>query len=343
MHRVLSSDLPDRYPLRLAYITEDNIHRLWPGGPPDDEVASIRWSNERYMTHGSVPGGFLRPVVSDDGNQYLIQCETGARVECRRKPAAVTHYVNQPIQKRSDLDDFKTPDLDDPSRYEGVQKSIDLHHEAGCYVAVHVMGTFQGTNLMVRPFTELLIDFYEDPEFVGRLLGMYTDFLIADVCRRLEMGADGVYVCDNLGMNDRLLISPQQYREIIKPLHRKQVQRFKEYPNVKVCLHCDGNVSDIMDDLVEVGFDEINPMDSSDNMRIEEMKPAYGNQITLAGGFDRHVGQMEEEKLLEHIGNVIDIGKPKGRYIGQFPIYPEMKTSLLEKTIRMLEEHSAYQ
>lgn len=342
MHHVLSPALPDRLPLRLVYITPQQVRDLWPDGPPSNPVEAIRWQHERYLTHGTVPGGFLRPIVYDDGNEYRIQCETGARMVCRRQPTPNTHYYNQPIQHRSDLDRFQTPDLDDSSRYEGVKETIDMHHKADCFVVVHVLGTFQGTSLMMRPFTELLMDFCEDPNFAKRLLEVYTDFLIEDVCRRLEMGADGVMVCDDLGMNNKLFMSPDQYREIIKPLHIRQVQQFKQYPNVKVLLHCDGCVREIMDDLVEVGFDEINPVDSSDNMMIEELKPAYGKRITLAGGFDRHLGRMAEKEFLEHIENVIGIGKPGGRYIAAFPVYPEIGSDLLVKAVKLINQQSSY-
>lgn len=342
MHCALSPELPDRFPLRLFYATQEQIRKLWPGGPPVGQIEEIRWQHQRYMTHGSVPGGFLRPVVSDNGNEYLIRCETGALVKCRRYPTPNLHYCNHPIQQRSDLDDFRLPDLDDPGRYEGVRETIDLQHRADCFVVVHVLGTFQGTNLLMRPFTELLMDLAADPEFAKRLLELYTDFLIEDVCRRLEFGADGVVVCDDLGMNDQLFMSPQMYREIIKPLHRRQVNRFKQYPNAKVILHCDGCVREIMSDLVEVGFDEINPVDSSDNMRIGELKSAYGKQITLAGGFDRHLGQMAEKEFLRHIEEVVCVGKQSGRYIAALPAYPDIDDDLLVKAVRIIEHHQAY-
>lgn len=334
--------MPDRFPLRLIYASTEQIHLLWPEGPPDEPLAALRWEHDHHFTHASVPGGFLRPVVFDDGNHYQIQCETGARVDCRRKPVSNTHYYDQPIRSRADLDNFRTPDLDDPRRYEGVREAIERGHKAGCFVAVHVLGTFQGSNLMMRPFTDLLMDIVEDPEFAAQLLSVYTDLLIEDVCRRLEMGADGVYVCDDLGMNDRLMMRPEQYRAIIKPLHQKQVQRFKQLPNAKVMFHCAGCVRAILDDLVEVGFDEINPMDPSDHMFIEDLKPAYGDRITLAGGFDRHVGQMQPAELMEHVEKVVSVGKPGGRYIAVFPAYPEMDTGCLLQAVRCVEQLSRY-
>ena len=342
LHCALSPVQPDRIPLRLFYATPEQLERLWPDGPPSDPVEALRWEHERYNTHGMVPGGFLRPVVYDDGNRYRIECETGARMECHRDPIPNTRYYDQPIQRRSDLERFRCPDLDDPARYEGVRETIDLHHRAECFVVVHVLGAFQGTSLMMRPFTELLMDFCEAPDFAARLLETYSDFLIEDTCRRLELGADGVTVCDDLGMNDRLFMAPEQYRRIIKPLHRRQVERFKQYPNVKVILHCDGCVRDIMDDLVEVGFDEINPVDPADNMRIEELKPAYGERITLAGGFDRHLGQMAEGELLAHVARVVGTGRQGGRYIAALPAYRELSTDLLARAVDLICQQSPY-
>lgn len=91
LHCALSPGLPDRFPLRLFYATSEQIQRLWPDGPPGDPVEALRWEHERYLTHGMVPGGFLRPVVYDDGNHYRIECETGPRMRCHRHPIPNTH------------------------------------------------------------------------------------------------------------------------------------------------------------------------------------------------------------------------------------------------------------
>lgn len=342
LHRVLGGQLPDRFPLRLVYGGARIVEAAWGAAPTGDPAAALRWHHERHDTHGTIPGGFLRPIVSDDGNHYLMQCETGAQLVCQRYPTPNQCYTHQPIQERADLARFRSPDPHDPRRYEGARETIELHHRAGCYVAVHTLGPFQGTNLMLRPFAEALMDFYEDPDFAYDLHKTYTDFYIEDVCHRLELGADGVTVCDDLGFNQQMMIPPDLYRRIVKPLHRELIRRFKQFPDVKVYLHCDGCVRAIMDDLIEVGFDGLDPLDASDTMLIEELKPLYGDRLTLAGGFDRHVGQMTEDALLEHVARVVRAGKPGGRYIAHFSAYPELTDAALLKVVRLLQEMSAY-
>jgi uroporphyrinogen decarboxylase len=90
---------------------------------------------------------------------------------------------------------------------------------------------------------------------------------------------------DDLGGQTGPLISPQMYREMIKPYHRKLWRRAKELADVKVMLHCCGGVSELLDDLIDAGLDAINPVQiNASGMDPAELKSRFGSRITLWGG-----------------------------------------------------------
>jgi uroporphyrinogen decarboxylase len=98
---------------------------------------------------------------------------------------------------------------------------------------------------------------------------------------------DVVYCPDDLGAQDKPLISPKMYRELIKPHHARLVETIKGLTSARVVLHSDGAIFPLLDDIIEVGFDAINPVQvSAKGMDTGALMSAYGNQISFWGGVD---------------------------------------------------------
>jgi uroporphyrinogen decarboxylase len=146
---------------------------------------------------------------------------------------------------------------------------------------------------------------FEIPQMLFRMdnylmfLGLYPDKAIQfseKLCdlhlKSLErwLGAVGPYIDiilfgDDLGGQTGPLISPQMYRDVIKPYHRKLWHRAKDLADVKVMLHCCGGVRELMDDLIDAGLDAINPVQvNARGMHPEGLKAEFGDRITLWGG-----------------------------------------------------------
>ena len=96
---------------------------------------------------------------------------------------------------------------------------------------------------------------------------------------------DVIVFGDDLGGQQRLLISPEMYRAFFKPFHRRLWMRAKELSQAKVMLHCCGDVSEILPDFIEAGLDAINPVQiSCPGMNPQKLKKSYGQEITFWGG-----------------------------------------------------------
>jgi len=153
-----------------------------------------------------------------------------------------------------------------------------------------------------RPFAE---DDFSDLEDVLShtnylmFLGLYPDKALQfseKLCdlhlKSLEkwLGAVGPYIDiivfgDDLGGQTGPLISPQMYKQVIKPYHRKLWHRAKELADVKVMLHCCGGVRELMEDLIDAELDAINPVQiNAVGMDPGELKAECGDKITLWGG-----------------------------------------------------------
>lgn len=90
---------------------------------------------------------------------------------------------------------------------------------------------------------------------------------------------------DDLCTQDGWVISPELYRKMIKPKQRRLVQAIKSKSDVKIYYHSWGAVFNLIPDLIEIGFDILNPIQvSARHMDTRQLKKEYGYDITFWGG-----------------------------------------------------------
>ncbi len=135
-------------------------------------------------------------------------------------------------------------------------------------------------------------------------LAIYPDFAkallqkTADMCKALmgpfltELGdnVDIIKIGDDLGTQESLLMSPDMYREILKPIHADYIQFIKGITKAKVLFHTDGDVVPLIDDFVEIGVDVLNPIQTSAGKMadLKALKKRFGENILFCGGIDTH-------------------------------------------------------
>lgn len=88
---------------------------------------------------------------------------------------------------------------------------------------------------------------------------------------------------------------------------------------IKLIFHCDGNLMDILDDLVEAGIDGLNPIDTSADMDIGFIKQKYGDKLILVGNVDgsRILPFGTPEEVREEVGSCIKKASPGGGHLIQ--------------------------
>jgi len=82
------------------------------------------------------------------------------------------------------------------------------------------------------------------------------------------------------------MMSLDMYRTRIKPYHRRYSDFVKSHTSAAIVYHSCGNVTDLIDDLVEIGVDAINPVQVSAMPDTAKLKSRFGGKITFWGGID---------------------------------------------------------
>ena len=192
-----------------------------------------------------------------------------------------------------DIEAFDWPDPHNPAMFEGLREQAKYWYENSDYVVGAdgiKVGVLQ-TAAQIRGYDKLFLDFARKPDIAHALLDKISG-LINEMYREY-MKAVGSYVqvvviTDDQGTQNSLMISPQMFCEFIKPRLKAQIAAIKKVADVKVLMHCDGAILRIVEDLIEIGVDILNPIQTvvagfEDTCAL---KKQFGDRICFHGGID---------------------------------------------------------
>jgi uroporphyrinogen decarboxylase len=119
---------------------------------------------------------------------------------------------------------------------------------------------------------------------LNKMVAVYIE-LLDFVIDRIGDKLDIIKFADDLGAQNSLLMSPEVYRRHIKPRQEILYKHVKERTGCKVLLHSCGSIRPIINDLIEIGVDALNPIQiSARGMEPEGLKRDFGSRITFWGG-----------------------------------------------------------
>ena len=134
-----------------------------------------------------------------------------------------------------------------------------------------------------------MMDMIDQPDMAEFLLGKVTRFFKETALRAVEASAgliDIVWSCGDVGMQTGMMLSPSIWREQIKPWHRELIQPFTAM-GLKTRYHTDGSVVPIIEDLIEMGLDLLDPIQpNTAGMDAENLRALFGGRISFYGGVD---------------------------------------------------------
>jgi uroporphyrinogen decarboxylase len=163
----------------------------------------------------------------------------------------------------------------------------------------------------------LLMAMATDPEWCADIFMTWTDMIIRSAEIMMEGGFqfDGAFLYDDMGYRNASLFSPQMYRRLCKPAHAKVCDFFHRH-DLKVILHSCGNVSALVPDLIDAGFDCLQPLEVKAGMDVVALKEQYGERLALMGGIDvRAMAHPDPRVIEEEIATKIGFAKRGGGYI----------------------------
>lgn len=141
----------------------------------------------------------------------------------------------------------------------------------------------------LRGIDNLMLDMAGDPEMANYLMDRFTDFYLEYFDRMLSAAGGRIDIlrqADDLGTQESLFFSPQMFRTYIKPRTAKFVELAHSH-SAKFMFHSCGAIVPLIDDLIEIGVDILDPLQAAaKGMEPEVLQERFGDRICLHGGID---------------------------------------------------------
>ena len=186
--------------------------------------------------------------------------------------------------KIASLDGYAFPEAGDSYRIKGLQEMISKHSDK--YLVANVENhTLLERAFNLRGMSDLMTDMYDHPGFVEELLDKILEYDWTLTELMLDYDIDAIKINDDWGDQRGVLIGANRWRSLIKPRIAELCNRIRQKKEVDIFLHSDGNISDIIPDIIELGITAVNPM-QPEVMDIFELKKQFGDRITFFGGMN---------------------------------------------------------
>ena len=191
----------------------------------------------------------------------------------------------------NDIVKYPWPDPDDSGLMRGLKERVAwIRENTDCAAVLTLPAPFVHISQYLRGFEDWFCDILLNPKRLEALFDAVLEVTLRIAKHELkEVGkeVDIVICADDLGAQTGLQMSHEKYVQLIKPRHEKFFRQVHEMTSAKLLLHTCGSVARIIDDLIEIGVDILNPVQpSAAGMNPFELKKKYGRRLAFWGGPD---------------------------------------------------------
>lgn len=226
---------------------------------------------------------------------------------------------------REEIRHYPFPDPRSPTLFKQVESMLaDIDHEAFPVVFDNCFGNgiFQTCNQLMGYDVFLVAMALSEPRadyLMDRILELKMAFW-DETLTRFGARIDIVKELDDMGSQINLLISPDMYKEKIKPRLKQLIAFIKgKAPHVKIMMHSCGSIRKVIPHLIDCGVEILNPVQyTAADMNPVDLKKEFGNDLTFwGGGIDTQKilpsGTVQDVK--DEVKRTLDIFMPGGGYV----------------------------
>lgn len=281
---------PDRVPLCAWFTPEAEKTLLRHLGVESDQTETYQAAGGPLpilMEHDFLISwiGPCTSYYSNPAEEYTDEWGIGWKWFSNSAGGSYTEMVKHPLADITDPSQFTLPDFTREDRYAGVKRLIAEYGSAygimaGCACTLLELAWY------LRGMENVLMDLKYNKDFMHAYLDKLMGWIDEAGSRMVTLGVDIIWIGDDFGMQDRMIMSPQVFQEFFKPRYERLFTKWKSInPRVKIAFHSDGNIFPIIDDFIEIGLDILNPVQPK-SMDPAIVKERYGKNLTFWGTVD---------------------------------------------------------
>lgn len=245
----------------------DAVKRIHDRYPDDCTQAAAVLNRPTYATGGKYTAG---EFIDEWGCRFM-----------NREEGLMGIIQEARIKEWSDLDGFTTPDILcdlDTDAINRFCRSTDKFVYAGGFVRPYER--FQFLRTMEQSFIDVML---EEDGYLDLLRRIHQHY-IKETEAWARTGVDAVFLMDDWGTQQSMMVSPDVFRRHFKPMYAEYCEIARHYGKY-VFMHSDGNIAEIIPDLIEVGVNALNSQLFC--MDMDRLERECAGRITFWGEIDR--------------------------------------------------------
>lgn len=248
--------------------------------------------------------------------------------------------VEHPLKSWEAFESFILPSPLEYKDWEKEKERIEKEKKEGKVASIGVEhGFFYLRLTYLRGFTNFMIDVGVKEKRLEKLIYILTEYWKQVVKKMVELNPDIIYFGDDLGHQNSLPISPEKWRELIKPSYKEIFSICRE-KGIEVYLHTDGYIVDIIPDLIEAGVTILNPQDLVNG--IENIEKIAKGKVCIDLDIDRQKITVfgKPENIENHIKNCVEkLGSKDGGLLLVYGAYPGTPKENIASVIRAMQKY----
>jgi len=261
---------------------------------------------------------FEQEIVAETEDTVTIRDGNGALLKRHKHHDTTPEHVDFSIKSREDWDKVKHMLTPDPRRinFEQYRKSKEEAAKAGRYFTLSGVLPFECMH-PICGHEEMLVGMITDPEWILDMADTYISLYIGlqKILFEQEGLPDGIFFYEDMGFKDKPFMSPEHYRQLIYPSHKKAFD-YAHSLGLKVIVHSCGFVEPLLPHMIDAGMDCLQVIEVKAGMDLLRIYRNHGDKIVLMGGIDVRTLYSNDKKIIDaELESKIPIVKQSYGYI----------------------------
>jgi len=343
---VLNGGTPDRVPMQDSYWAS-TIERWRREGLPQNVSANDYFGTDELVRIGGDYSLQFPSQLIEETERYRTYVDSygATRKDLKESAGWTPQWLDFTIKSRDDWEKHKDRVKYNPSRIsESSADTCRRAHAQGKFIVYSAHACFHPTWQKVG-MENMFIWMKEDPEFVMDMFDVHTQMLIDmyEALKKLGAEFDGAWFSDDLGYRNAPLISPQMYRELVFPFHKRLCDHVAK-DGLKSILHSDGHVQPLIPYFLEAGITCLHPLEAKAGLDVRNLKSEYGDKLVLFGNIDVRRLAGTKEDVEEEISSKIPVAKEGGGYIfhSDHSVSDDIPFANYKLAIELMQKYGAY-
>lgn len=256
-------------------------------------------------------------TLEETDTYYIATSPWGVTMKHFKEEDATPEFLDYTVTTQEEWEKAKARMTlsDDRIPWDMLKENYGKWRAEGRWIRAIFWFGFDVTHSWMMGTENVLVAMLEEPELVEDMFDTYLSRCEALFSRVWDAGYhfDELFWYDDMGYKGTTFFSPDLYRSILQPYHKRAVDWAHNH-GIYAQLHSCGDVMTLLPDIVATGVDALNPLEVKAGMDVLRIKREYGDRLLLRGGINA-VLWSDTEAILHEIREKIPVLKENGGYI----------------------------